>query len=232
LRNSLSSLPATLIVVALWASGTPAAAQEAESVQLKYQATGVFQHRPSFTAPYSGTNSLSPASENSRTVTATLFLGARLWRGAEVYFDPEMALGVPFSGLKGLGGFTNGEIARTSGPDPTFYRARLFLRQMWNLGETDERVESGQNQLAGPIAARRIVLSAGNMSALDVFDANKYSHEPRRSFLNWSLMTQGAWDYPADARGYTWGAALEYVTPDWTPAPAASCNRRSRTGSP
>ena len=34
-------------------------------------------------------------------------------------------------------------------------------------------------------------------------------------FLNWSLMTQGAWDYPADARGYTWGAALEYITPDW-----------------
>ncbi|HEX2828373.1 MAG TPA: carbohydrate porin [Burkholderiales bacterium] len=175
----------------------------------------VFQHKPAFAAPYTGTNSLVPASENSRTLTATLYAGVRLWRGAEVYFDPEMALGVPFSGLKGLGGFTNGEIARTSGPNPVFYRARLFLRQTWNLGEADQTVESGLNQLAGSVAARRIVLTAGNVSALDIFDANKYSHEPRRSFLNWSLMTQGAWDYPADARGYTWGAALEYITPDW-----------------
>jgi carbohydrate-selective porin OprB len=33
--------------------------------------------------------------------------------------------------------------------------------------------------------------------------------------MNWSLMAQGAWDYPADARGYTWGVALEYIEPAW-----------------
>lgn len=204
-----------LVAALLSLPGLCTAADEPEPIQLKYQAMAVFQHKPAFAAPYTGTNSLVPASENSRTLTATLYAGVRLWRGAEVYFDPEMALGVPFSGLKGLGGFTNGEIARTSGPNPVFYRARLFLRQTWNLGEADQTVESGLNQLAGSVAARRIVLTAGNVSALDIFDANKYSHEPRRSFLNWSLMTQGAWDYPADARGYTWGAALEYITPDW-----------------
>ncbi len=59
------------------------------------------------------------------------------------------------------------------------------------------------------------MLTLGNVSALDIFDDNKYSHEPRRAFMNWSLMTFGAWDFPADARGYTWGAALEYITPDW-----------------
>jgi carbohydrate-selective porin OprB len=65
------------------------------------------------------------------------------------------------------------------------------------------------------VDAKRLVLTLGNVSALDIFDDNKYSHEPRRAFLNWSLMTYGAWDYPADARGYTQGAALEYIAPAW-----------------
>src|SRR5258708_30233901 len=31
--------------------------------------------------------------------------------------------------------------------------------------------------------------------------------------MNWSSLTCGAWDFPADARGYTWGVAAEYITP-------------------
>lgn len=186
-----------------------------ESAQLKLQSTAVFQYKPPFAAPYSGANSLAPNRENSHTATVTVYAGVRPWENTELYFNPEMALGVPFSQLKGLGGFNNGEMARTSGAAPTFYRARLFLRQTWNLGGDVQKVESGQNQMAGVVKAQRLVLTVGNMSAIDIFDANKHSHEPRRSFLNWSLMTQGAWDYPADARGYTWGAALEYITPEW-----------------
>ena len=193
-------------------SHAPAAQQE-ESWQLKLQTTAVFQHKPGFSAAYTGANSLVTNRENSRTVTATLYAGFRPWAGGEIYFNPEMAIGVPFSDLKGVGGFTNGEFQRTSGPDPRFYRARLFLRQTWGLGGDAEAVESDQNQLAGRADAKRVALTLGNVAALDIFDDNKYSHEPRRSFLNWSLMTHGAWDYPADARGYTWGAALEYITP-------------------
>lgn len=192
-----------------------AAEVETEAWHLKFQTTGVVQHKPGFSAPYTGANSLLTNRENSRSVTATLFAGLRPWAGGEIYFNPEMALGVPFSELKGLGGFNNGEMARTSGPDPTFYRARLFLRQTWGFGGGSESVESDQNQLAGKVDANRLVLTLGNVSALDLFDDNKYSHEPRRAFLNWSLMTYGAWDYPADARGYTQGAALEYITPEW-----------------
>jgi high affinity Mn2+ porin len=191
------------------------AAEPDESWQLKLQTTVIFQHKPGFAAAYSGANSLVTNRENSRTATATLYAGFRPWAGGEFYVNPEMALGVPFSELKGLGGFTNGEIARTSGADPTFYRARLFLRQTWGLGNGTERVESDANQLAGTVDANRVVLTLGNVSPLDIFDDNKFSHDPRRSFLNWSLMTHGAWDYPADARGYSWGAALEYVTPLW-----------------
>jgi len=192
-----------------------AADDGSESWQLKFQSTGVVQNKPAFSAPYTSTNSLLPDREYSHSVTATVYLGIRLWKGGEFYVNPEMALGVPFSELKGLGGYTNGEMARTSGADPTFYRARLFLRQTWGFGGGSEAVESDQNQLAGKADANRLVLTLGNLSATDIFDRNKYSHEPRRAFMNWSLMTHGAWDYPADARGYTVGAALEYVTPQW-----------------
>ena len=186
-----------------------------EAYGAKFQTTYVWQRKYPFGAAYTGANSLSPDIEKSYSFTATAALGARLWRGAEVYFDPEVAQGVPLSGLRGLGGFTNGEIARTSGPNPSVYAARLFLRQTWGLGGDREAVESGANQLAGSADKRRLVLTAGKLSIQDLFDDNAYSHDPRTQFLNWSLMTYGAYDYAADARGYSWGFALEYFDGPW-----------------
>ena len=187
-----------------------------EETGAKFQATYVWQRKSPFAAPYSGPHSLSPDREKSYSLTATAALGTRTWRGGEVYFNPEVAQGVPLSGLTGLGGFTNGEIARTSGPSATFYRARLFARQTWGLGGGGEKLESDANQLAGSVDRRRLVLTAGNLSVLDIFDDNSFSHDPRTQFLNWSLMTHGAYDYAADARGYSWGLALEYLNDDWT----------------
>jgi hypothetical protein len=116
-----------------------------------------------------------------------------------------------------MGGFTNGEIARTAGPRLSFYRARLFLRQTWDDGEGSEReaVASDQNQLAGSVAKRRWVLTVGNVSVTDIFDDNAYNHDPRTQFLNWSMMDYGAYDFAADARGYSWGAALAWYHDDW-----------------
>jgi hypothetical protein len=182
---------------------------------VKFQATTVFQRKGAFQAAYSGPNSLMTQREQSHSTTATVFAGFRPWAGGELFFNPEMSLGVPFSNLTGLAGFTNGELAKTSGANPVFYRARLFARQTWDLGNETEAQESDQNQLAGRVGRERLVLTVGNISVLDVFDDNSFSHEPRRQFLNWTIMTHGAWDYPADARGYTWGAAAEYIRPDW-----------------
>src|SRR5256886_12256382 len=104
-------------------------AQDApEETSAKLQTTYVWQGKSPFGAPYSGPHSLSPDREKSYSFTATAALGTRAWTGGELYFNPEVAQGVPLSGLTGLGGFTNGEIARTSGPTPPSYRARLFTR--------------------------------------------------------------------------------------------------------
>jgi high affinity Mn2+ porin len=160
-----------------------------------WQATYVWQNKSAFQAPYSGPNSLSPGQELSYSFTATGFIKYKPWAQGEFELHPEAAQGVPLSRLTGLGGLSNGELARTSGADLTLYRARAFYRH--RLGSQWQ-------------------FTAGNFSALDVFDGNDFAHDARLNFLNWSFLTHGAWDYPADARGYSWGGAAEYFGKDWS----------------
>jgi high affinity Mn2+ porin len=181
------------------------------------QATVVTQTYGPFRSPYVGPNSLLPRpAEQATTATATLFLAARVWEGGEIVFNPEMAGGVGVSGSTGIAGFPNGEATRVGQPAPTPYIARLLFRQTWGFDGPGEAVEDAPNQVA---AARRDVnrftLMVGKMSATDVFDANRYSHDPRTQFLNWTLMYNGAWDYPANVRGYTYGIAAEYNSVFW-----------------
>ena len=193
-----------------------AAAPERQDADAKFQSTYIWQRHGAFPAAYSGPNSLSAESEpRSYTLTATAFLGLRPWEGGELYFNPEMTSSQSLSDLHGLGGLTNGEDQKGGGPNPTIYSARLFVRHTWNLGGDSEQVESAPNQLAGAVDKNRVVLTVGKVSLVDIFDNNTYSHDPRTQFLNWTLMTYGAFDYAADTRGYTNGAALEHYVGDW-----------------
>ena len=205
-----AALFGALLPVAAWGQ-----AAETEDRNVKFQSTYVWQSKRPFAAAYSDANSLVPGREKSYSFTATAYFGLRPWAGGELYFNPEASQGVPLSNLTGLGGFTNGEIARTAGPNLVVYRARLFLRQTWGLGGGSEVIESDANQLAGSVDKRRVVLTMGNLPVSDIFDDNAYSHDPRTQFLNWSIMNHGAFDFAADARGYSWGAALEYFGDGW-----------------
>ena len=211
----VSASGAAVLIVALLPALVRAQTPEPESWNAKFQATYVWQGKRPFSAAYSGRNSLTVDDEDSYSFTATAALGFRPWKGGELYVNPEAAQGVPLSGLTGLGGFTNGEIARTAGPTLKLYRARLFLRQTWGMGGEQQVVESDANQLAGVVDQRRWVLTAGNLSVIDIFDDNAYNHDPRTQFLNWSLFTHGAYDFAADARGYSWGVALEWYRDAW-----------------
>ncbi|QET02823.1 carbohydrate porin [Cupriavidus pauculus] len=180
------------------------------------QATYIWQRKPAFNAAYSGENSLTDARAKSYSFTSTLDLGLRLWQGAEFHFNPEVAQGVPFSNLHGLGGLSNGELAKTASTSPKFYRARAFVRQTWGFGGGEETLEEDFNQFARTVDKQRLVLTAGNFGVIDVFDQNPYGSDPRTQFMNWSFLAHGSFDYPADSRGYDWGFALEYVGDGWS----------------
>jgi hypothetical protein len=197
---------------------SPSQAEEAgvENTTAHFQTTFNWQKHPGFSAAYSGPNSIITNAEEMYTFSATAFLGFRPWSNGEIYLNPEVVEGVPFStNLIGLGGFTNGEITRAGGTSPTYYRQRLFLRQTWNNGGGTERVESGLNQLAGSFDKNRFVLTVGNFSTLDVFDPNTYAKDARTQFMNWGNWTYSSYDYAADARGFGYGFAAEWYRDEW-----------------
>jgi high affinity Mn2+ porin len=193
----------------------PPAAVRAADWSVHVQSTYQLQGHGAFDSPYQGRNSFQDRKETRGSVTATLFVGRRVWEGGEVYVNPELAGGQGLSRVLGLASPPNGETYRVDSTQVKPSLARLFLRQTWSLGEATDPVEDDQNQVAGRRSARRVVLTAGKFSVTDVFDANSYAHDPRTQFNNWSLWANAAWDYPADTRGYTWGFALEEVYDAW-----------------
>jgi high affinity Mn2+ porin len=207
---------ALVLFASVLSSWCRADTSDVEDTTARMQSTYNWQRHPAYPAAYSGPNSLNSNAETMYTFSVDAFLGFRPWKDGEVYFTPEVFQGVPFSGnLIGLAGFTNGEITRAAGPNPTLYRQKLFLRQTWNNGGGAEHVESDLNQLAGWHDKNRFVLTVGNFSTLDVFDPNTYAKDPRTQFMNWGNMTYAAYDYAADARGFGWGFAGEWYRDDW-----------------
>jgi high affinity Mn2+ porin len=184
-----------------------------ENWSVHFQQTIIQQWHNDLSPRYAGDHSLQARENAKLSLTTTLFLGRRLWKGAAVYFNPEVAGGSGLSGATGIGGAPNGETFRIGDPSPQVYLARLYLRQLWALGASQEEDEDDLNQLKGTRPAKYLALNVGKFSIADYFDQNSYSHDPRTQFFNWSLMSAGGWDYPANVRGYTVGAVLEYVQP-------------------
>lgn len=207
---------------------------EPEKWSMHYQGTAISQMHDKFRSPFeSHTTSLltEEGSEVKSSVTGTFYFGRKLWEGGEAYFDAELAGGKGFSGVTGVAGFPNGDITRVGKPPPTIYAARFFLRQTFNLGGEKEDVEAAANQLAGTRDEKHLVITLGKMAATDIFDDNKYSHDPRGQFMNWSLMDNGAWDYAADTRGYAPGLAVEYEQKGWALRYGAFAVVKSANGS-
>lgn len=190
-------------------------AQEDSAWQLHGQATTVTQTHGGFRSPYEGANSLLDKQETATSFTGTLMAGFRLWKGTEFYLDGEGAAGKGVSSVLGMAGAPNGETYRVGNPEFRASIVRVFLRQTWDLGGEVQKVEDDAHQLSGNRSSRRIVVHFGKLSVMDLFDNNSYSHDPRSQFLNWTLMGHGAWDYPADTRGYTWGYAAEFYWDAW-----------------
>jgi len=182
-----------------------------------FQATIIGQKHSGFQSPYKGENSLADSVEPTAvSLTSTLFLGRKLWKGAAIYVDPEVAGGKGLSFATGVAGALNGETYRVGATEPQVFIARAYLQQHIPLRNTKyEYIPDDLNQLASRIPTDRITISIGKFAISDFFDYNSYSKDPRTQFFNWSIWANGAWDYPADTRGYTYGVVAELIKPSW-----------------
>jgi hypothetical protein len=53
------------------------------------------------------------------------------------------------------------------------------------------------------------------MSTVDFFDLNSVGSDSHLQFMNWAVVNNGAYDYAADTRGYTYGLVAEYYDKAW-----------------
>lgn len=197
---------------------TPEQAAEVtpETYAVHGQATLNWQFQPGFSSKFRGQQSLKPGANGRETFDATAFLGVRPWEGAELWFNPEVDQGFGLANTFGVAGYVSGEAYKVGASDPYTTIPRLFFRQTVDLGGETERLYPDLNQLGGTQTADRLVFTAGKFSVVDIFDTNKYAHDPRNDFLNWSIVDQGSFDYAANAWGFTYGAAAEWYQDRWT----------------
>lgn len=190
-------------------------ASPSQTWNIHMQSTTIVQIYPSFSAKYSGPNSLPTSTQGRETVSVDLYGGFRLWSGAELHVDGLMWQGFGLANTVGIDDFTSGEAYKAGTGPPRGTIARLYIRQTIGLGSGRESVLDDQQTLAGTHDISRLTLTVGRFNSKDIFDNNSYANDPRTQFMNWALMANVAWDYPADSLGYTTGIAIELNQPKW-----------------
>jgi high affinity Mn2+ porin len=184
------------------------------------QANIIFQADGPFHSPYEGTNSFIGRGEYKTSLLGTLYLGAQLRRDpkteTDALFNLESAGGRGLSEALGLAGFTNLDVVRNPNLGSVPYMARAQLHQ--TIGFTDKLVESARTpfSLATQVPERRLEFYVGKMSLPDYLDINSIGSDSHLQFMNWTVDNNGAWDYAADTRGYTFAAIAEYDDKAWS----------------
>ncbi len=176
----------------------------------------IFQAHPDFRARYSGMNSLTPRGESKTSDVLTLYMGAQITRNTEAFLDIESAGGRGISDALGLAGFTNLDVVRNPSLGSKPYLARVFVRQTIPLSKERTDSDRGPLALTTKVPVRRLELVAGKFSTVDFFDVNSVAGDSHLQFLNWTVDNNGAYDYAADTRGYTYGAVAQYIDRGWS----------------
>lgn len=180
-----------------------------------WQATVIPQYHFKFSSPYQGMNSLEPKEGIKTSLTSTFFINYHPFKHTYIVFNPEAAGGKGLSKTLGIAGFPNGEIYRVGNPAPQPYIARLYLEYRFPLSNRKLLRALEPDSVKRIVPLKYISVLAGKFSITDFFDGSDISHDPRLQYLNWSLMASGAWDYPANVRGYTMGVVAQAFLNDW-----------------
>jgi hypothetical protein len=187
-------------------------------LQIRGQATFIFQYMPAFRAKYDPPPDypgLPSHWQADFSDSYTLFLGARPISWLELFVDPEMIRGDGINHGAGLAGATNGDVIRNPSVGKSPYLARYFARATIPLGEERTTPEADDHIFALPTPVRRFTLSFGKMGTNDFFDTNAYANSTRTEFMNWAFINNTAYDYAADTRGYSIGGVAELNFEDW-----------------
>jgi hypothetical protein len=184
------------------------------------QANIIFQAHAPFHSPYDGLNSLQGRGEYKTSLVGTLFLGIQLNRhpryATDAIVDFESAGGRGISQALGLAGFTNLDVVRNPNLGSKPYLARVVIHQTIGLTSRLEQTERTPFSLSTQLPERRIELHVGKMSLPDYIDVNAVGSDSHLQFMNWTVDNNGAWDYAADTRGYTYAAVVEYHDRAWS----------------
>ena len=184
------------------------------------QANIIFQGHGPFHSPYEGPNSFLSRGEYKTSLLGTLFLGAQLRKApgssTDVILDIESSGGRGVSQALGLAGFTNLDVVRNPSLGSKPYIARVQLHQTFGLSNKLIEADRTSFSLATEVPERRLEFHVGKMSLPDYFDINSVGTDSHLQFLNWTVDNNGAWDYAADTRGYTYAAVAEYEDKNWS----------------
>ena len=184
------------------------------------QANIIFQSHPGFHSPYEGSNSLLARGEYKTSLIGTLYTGYELKRdphyATDLLFDVESAGGRGISEALGLAGFTNLDVVRNPNLGSTPYVARAQLHQVIGLSRELAPVARTPFSLPTQVPLRRIDLHIGRMGLPDYLDINAVGSDSHLQFMNWTADNNGAWDYAADTRGYTYAVVAEYDDKAWS----------------
>jgi high affinity Mn2+ porin len=179
------------------------------------QANIVTQWHPDFHSPYQGPNSLSPQAQDASSRVLTLLTGFEISGSSELLLDVQETGGHGIGEALGLAGFTNLDVVRNPQLSKAPYIARFLWHQIIPLGHRKASAERTPFSLFTELPERRLEIRFGKFSIVDFFDANSYATDSNFQFLNWTVDDNGAYDYAADTRGFTYAAMIEYDDRRW-----------------
>ena len=182
---------------------------------LSGQANFIFQTHPPFPALYSGPHSLQPGYEKAISRVLTLYTGVRLNNSTEILVDIEEAGGDALSAGFGLAGNTDLDIVRNPLLSKAPYLGRGMIHKVFALSKDKVENERSFLSLFEELPRRRLEIRFGKFSMPDFFDANAVGSDTHLQFTNWTTDNNGAWDYPADTRGYTVGLVADFEDRNW-----------------
>ena len=183
---------------------------EWDRLWLSGQANFISQWHPSFYSPYQGPHSLTPEAQDATSRVLTLYTGFKATKKTEFLCDVQETGGNGVGQALGVAGFFNLDVVRNPTLSKAPYVARLMWHQIIPLGSRTVTAERNPYSLFRELPERRLELRFGKISMADFFDVNSYGSDSNFQFMNWTIDNNGAWDYAADTRGFTYAAMLEF----------------------